>query len=475
MSDTNARSPTASANNYERSMEKARNIAAKLQSSNPPIDSSLDGTTTAGSNYAAESAPSRRDARSRSASRRRSRSPDYRLRSRSPGPRRSGGDQGHRSPKAGGHRSGGEELIDFTVPGVHVGYVIGRGGTSLRRLESRFQVRIDVDRQAQHADGQCPIRVTGRTVEAVEQTRERILRVVSEAEDRAAGKADLRNPYEPGYEPDPNATILELSIPIQHMGPLIGRGGENIREIQENTDTTIYFAPPSTLDPNATERPGKIIGDQDKVQKAKQIIDDFILSYEEGGPRESRNAGGHDGRRGGRRGETMQVPQSFVGMLVGRGGSNIHQLQDISQCRIHLDDRRDCPPEDMRDVYLDGPARAAAHARQLIMDMMRNNSDRLPPGMNLGGGDGYYHGGHGQPGYGEPGSATGGGYAPDQYAAYYAQYQQFAQMYPAFNGYYGQQQGHGPPGQQYPSSYPQQQQQSPHYQQPPHGGGHYRR
>jgi len=102
----------------------------------------------------------------------------------------------------------------------------------------------------------------------------------------------------------------------------------------------------------------------------------------------------------------MDVPNSYLGRIIGRGGSRIRELQDDSGARINIlkneSDGNNTP------VELQGSESCQQHAKQLIDDIL--NEQQSYGGRGGGGGGGGYGGGRsGGGGYGGGGGGYGGG------------------------------------------------------------------
>lgn len=109
----------------------------------------------------------------------------------------------------------------------------------------------------------------------------------------------------------------------------------------------------------------------------------------------------------------IDVPNSYLGRIIGRGGSRIRELQDDSGARINIlkneSDGTNTP------VELQGSESCQETAKRLIDDIL-NEQQSYGGGRSGGGGGGYGGGrsggggGYGGGGYGGGRSGGGGGY-----------------------------------------------------------------
>ncbi len=117
-----------------------------------------------------------------------------------------------------------------------------------------------------------------------------------------------------------------------------------------------------------------------------------------------KNAGTHaPALRAGEDAEQILVPNRTVGLIIGRGGETIRDLQERSACHVNIVGEEKSV-NGLRPVNLIGTPQAAAVARQLIMEivdsdtknMNSQNANREPvrggggqnPFMGAGGGGG---------------------------------------------------------------------------------------
>lgn len=110
--------------------------------------------------------------------------------------------------------------------------------------------------------------------------------------------------------------VLQVQIPRDSVGIVIGRQGCNIREIQAKTDTRINF-----LDELETEdyRVAAIRGVPDSAQLAEVLIHQTIAQQ----PRVHQ--------------VELTVPSRAVGSIIGRGGDTIRSISRASRCKIDVE------------------------------------------------------------------------------------------------------------------------------------------
>ena len=127
---------------------------------------------------------------------------------------------------------------------------------------------------------------------------------------------------------DPGATVTEqVAVPDNMVGMIIGRGGEQITRLQQDSGCKIQMAADSGGQP---VRMCSLTGSQQAIDQAKALIDGIIANSSQGGG----GAGGGGGGGGGQGLFEMMVPGSKVGLLIGKGGETIKQLQEETGAKI---------------------------------------------------------------------------------------------------------------------------------------------
>ncbi|KAI5285205.1 hypothetical protein KEM52_002545 [Ascosphaera acerosa] len=199
-----------------------------------------------------------------------------------------------------------------------------------------------------------------------------------------------------GDESDTSETI---SVESSFVGLVIGRGGENLKRIETETGTRVQFCEP---DPTSTVRMCRVSGPPAARQHAKAEIQ-AIINDSNSGPvvRSGANARGLSGGDGAAMsaaltdGDTLQilVPDRTVGLIIGRGGETIRDLQDRSGCRVNIVNESQSV-NGLRPVNLKGSPEAKQKAKELILEIVESDTRQPPngggrnPGSGVAGGIG---------------------------------------------------------------------------------------
>uniref|UniRef100_A0A6Q2Z4N3 K Homology domain-containing protein n=1 Tax=Esox lucius TaxID=8010 RepID=A0A6Q2Z4N3_ESOLU len=247
---------------------------------------------------------------------------------------------------------------DFKVPDKMVGFIIGRGGEQITRiqLESGCKIQIAADSGGM-MDRPCTL--TG-SPENIEQAK----RLLSQIVDRC------RNG--PGFhsEMDGNSAIQEILIPASKVGLVIGKGGDTIKQLQERTGVKMIMIQDGPM-PTGADKPLRITGDPYKVQQARELVVEIIRDKDQG---DFRAARGDFGSRLGGSSLDVAVPRFAVGIVIGRNGEMIKKIQNDAGVRIQFKPDDGISPDRIAQVM--GQPDRCQHAVHLINELVHTAQER---------------------------------------------------------------------------------------------------
>ncbi|XP_020576771.1 far upstream element-binding protein 1-like [Phalaenopsis equestris] len=171
----------------------------------------------------------------------------------------------------------------------------------------------------------------------------------------------------------------KIDIPNGRVGVIIGKSGETIKYLQVQSGARIQVTRDMDADPHSQSRTVELIGTSDQISKAEQLINEVLAEAEAGG------SGIISARKftittTGAEHFSMKVPNNKVGLIIGKGGETIRNMQTTSGARIqviplHL---RPGDPTMERTVHIDGTNEQIELAKQLLTDAMSENRMRNP-------------------------------------------------------------------------------------------------
>jgi far upstream element-binding protein len=196
------------------------------------------------------------------------------------------------------------------------------------------------------------------------------------------------NARERSPPPSDNSEVILIDSSL--VGLVIGRQGESLRRIEQESGTRIQFINGPDSGP---QRQCRITGNMSARIAAKREINRII--EENGGnparetgrdarsgskgslPAQVLQAGQQPALREGEQSSQIMVPDRTVGLIIGRGGETIRDLQERSGCHVNIVGENKSV-NGLRPVNLIGSPVAAARAKELIMEIV--DSDTKPAG-----------------------------------------------------------------------------------------------
>ncbi|KAL7435419.1 hypothetical protein ACHAXM_004639 [Skeletonema potamos] len=306
------------------------------------------------------------------------------------------------------------------VPNGVVGYIIGKGGESITSMQRRTGCRVQIQKEHEMAPGtaQRVITLTAPTAESIAQCRGIIEEMVKERLAATASTSTTSAVIGVGVAlsagPGSNATTqmaqlqkalaegqqhVTVQVPDADVGLIIGKGGAQIRTIQENSGANVQI--PQVADANnPTVRTVNITHpNKEGAEFAKQMIQEILNAKLQQQQQQQQHGVGLGGGGGGDATIQVNCPDKDVGMIIGRGGCVIKQMQSQTRCRIQIPPT--APPGSMyRIISVSGPAAGCEQVKQMIETIVAEQSSQsVMSGVAFGNGGNHQYG-HQQP-YGQ--------------------------------------------------------------------------
>jgi transcription antitermination factor NusA-like protein len=156
-----------------------------------------------------------------------------------------------------------------------------------------------------------------------------------------------------------------MLVPSDKIGLIIGKGGATIKDIEASTNVKLQLELEATGEP---QRNMYVTGSLDCIDKAKTMIQELI-----------------DGTTFRRRGsrlnptKTIQIPNEQVGLVIGRGGSNIRKICMDTACRLKIEsedqakeNENPLPVKGCQNLHIMGTPEAAANAERAVIALIQN-------------------------------------------------------------------------------------------------------
>ncbi|KAI2626859.1 hypothetical protein GGS21DRAFT_540772 [Xylaria nigripes] len=334
---------------------------------------------------------------------------DYgRDRSMSPGLSR-GRLSGTFSPRGGGRdqpTDDNDEMIE--IESSLVGLIIGRQGENLRRVESETGCRVQFISPSGEPGPYRQCKITGPRARRAE-AKAAINRIIEDSGMGAIARAGLDSSHKGSRGSGASgaagsggpATLrdgedcVQIMVPDRTVGLIIGRGGETIRDLQERSGCHINIVGESKSVNGL--RPVNLIGPHRAAAQAKELILEIVDS-------DTRNGNNADTNKPARPpkndnynrdsaqvandkiNDSMFVPSEAVGMIIGKGGETIREMQNTTACKINVS-QSSGPGEVEREIGLVGSRDAINRAKRAIedkVDAVRQKNSGGPGGSGAG-------------------------------------------------------------------------------------------
>ena len=404
---------------------------------------------------------------------RRGGNPYTRDRSNSPGPRgRStyspGLSRGYGRDRSPQGRDHGTETV--TVDSRMVGLIIGRNGENLTRVERETGARVQFVTGPEGSGPRRQCKISGSQRQRDDAKRE-IYQVIDDnggsrgagaGVSAAAGSAAKGRDNQPALREGENS--IQIMVPDRTVGLIIGRGGETIRDLQERSGCHVNIVG-ENKSVNGM-RPVNLIGNHQSAGHARELIMEIVDSD----TKSTGGAGGAVGSGSNQRqqsrpndifyggdqvaggsdkiNESIVVPSDSVGMIIGKGGETIKEMQNFTGCKINVSQPK--PPDVEREIGLIGTRNAIENAKRAIWEKVDSVKDKT--GRGRGGRETDHYGGdYSQQETQQPVYETRPGPEPNTAGDPYAPwggYQNYVAMWYAAVAQQGQQ---GQPGQMPPT------------------------
>ena len=273
-------------------------------------------------------------------------------------------------------------MIDSSV----VGLVIGRQGENMRRLEADTRTRIQFAPNSEKTGSTRRCTITG-SKSAIDYAIHEINRTIEE-NDKAPKAGSGRAPPPPdrnlSIEPSANGTHKSIPrkeesttiihVPSKTVGLVIGKGGESIKNLQDRSHCHVNIMPEEQTVNGL--RPVHLIGTPQQAAVAQDLIMEIVHTDSKKLP--DQGVAARDGVNAMALGvkalndkvtDCIIVPSEAVGMIIGKGGETIRDMQDSTNCKINVSQPSGRDIE--REIELIGSRSAIQQAKAAIMEKVR--------------------------------------------------------------------------------------------------------
>ena len=205
------------------------------------------------------------------------------------------------------------------VPDKMVGLIIGKGGEQITRLQAETGCKIQMAADS----GGMPERLCTLTgpMSAIAQAKMLIEGIIAnEGQSRGGGGGGGMG----GAPSGAGGGLFEMLIPGHKVGLVIGKGGETIKQLQEQTGAKMIII--QDTNQQAEQKPLRITGTPESVERAKAEVFKILNQQV----------------------EYVMVASNKVGLVIGKGGETIKSIIQASGAHVEID--RIAPPEAVENL-----------------------------------------------------------------------------------------------------------------------------
>lgn len=288
----------------------------------------------------------------------------------------------------------GDFSLKILVPGNTVGAVIGKGGASIREITESSSAKVNVRPRDDVGSTRTErvIDIDG-TVDSIAAAYEAIMFIV-EAEAKSANE-EVSDASSDGTSLVP----LKVLVANELIGHIIGKGGSTIKQLSEDSGTTIQLDNPESQPGPETLRVVNVEGPAVGLCEAQKLIVKKLISVQKSIDQSNNGRRTTSGVYGasafpllGGRSErnTVLVLESMIGAVIGREGINAKEISKVSKAKLHIEtrdekeqrvaDEGDEGGSDERHIFVMGNPDCQFTAQQMIYERLvdedRKNNNR---------------------------------------------------------------------------------------------------
>ena len=194
------------------------------------------------------------------------------------------------------------------------------------------------------------------------------------------------------YGPQPGEDSVEekIGVPNGIVGLIIGRGGESITSMQRRTGCRVQIQKEHEMAPGTTQRVITLTASTaEAIAQCRAIIESMVKERIQQTTSSATTTGLSTSGSGamaqmaqlqqalaeGQTHVTVQVPDADVGLIIGKGGAQIRNIQEKSGANVQIPQVADAGNPSVRTVNITHPnAEGANFAKQMIEEVLASKA-----------------------------------------------------------------------------------------------------
>ncbi|XP_070500649.1 far upstream element-binding protein 1-like isoform X3 [Chironomus tepperi] len=303
---------------------------------------------------------------------------------------------------------GANSYTEMMIPGSKVGLIIGKGGLTIKQLQERTGAKMVVIQDGPDQEMEKPLRISGDP-QKVEHAKQLVYELIQDKGNDQSPQSNNRNqnqnsmqdhgaayPGAGGRGNNGGGDQIEVFVPKAAVGVVIGKEGGMIKKIQADTGCKLQFL--QTKGDGPGDRRCIVQGTKQQVDDGKRMIEDLIDSVLR---RNNNTGGGNDNWNNSGSGSNYQqqqqhqqsqppaaggiqviqqqyefnVPTSKCGIIIGRGGDTIKQINQQSGAHCEMDRKKSANQTNEKTFTVKGEQHQIEEAKRLIQDKINMDID----------------------------------------------------------------------------------------------------
>jgi len=182
-----------------------------------------------------------------------------------------------------------------------------------------------------------------------------------------------------------NCEIVEIKIPGNKCGLVIGKGGETIKRLSEQFGVKLVVVQ-ETSAATSGDKPLRITGEPDKVAKAKDAVMELLNPSGKPGAYQTNDYGSKSQYTMPGSAEVfIKVPGDKAGIVIGKGGDSIKEINRRSGAHVEIDkSQRGATDSSDKMFVIRGTHDQIQYAQQLIYEKITGVIGSVPPSGYFG-------------------------------------------------------------------------------------------
>lgn len=164
--------------------------------------------------------------------------------------------------------SAGQTIVGVMVPQHVVGVIIGKDGASIKQLRSEFGVRFNFEREELNEENG----IGGRSEIGGSKRGERVLEIRGQRDKVRLAEYKIKAMI----ADTPKYVETEMFVPAETCGRIIGKGGQNIREMSSTSGAKITLEREEAKAPTNQQRRIRLSGTTVQIDYAKLMIKEKV-------------------------------------------------------------------------------------------------------------------------------------------------------------------------------------------------------